>query len=281
MSSETEQQKLVLTAKTRRNNEVESISFVSLRLRGYLLSIVCAVAGFCWMPTFGEAWPTYHGGADLTGGASAVLPDALERLWIYNTTGSIDQPPVSDGTLIFAAPGRGRVVALDLNGSNVWKKTFTRTNDAGAETPLRFDAPLLVHGGLVFAGSSRGMLFALDDATGEERWTLDLDGILLGSPNVIDDDRIVVLDQGAGALHCIDIHSGKVIWTTDGVERCDGSPGVAKGRLFSAAAWPRCMFMMRQTGRICAISRWAMRDRLPVASPCPARRRFSERGTVG
>jgi len=41
----------------------------------------------------------------------------------------------------------------------------------------------------------------------------------------------VVIDQSAGALHCLDLASGKLLWKTEGVERCDGSPGVGNGRI--------------------------------------------------
>ena len=180
---------------------------------------------------FGDTWPTYHGGSDLRGAVETPLPDSLERIWMFNTSGRIDNTPVSDGERIFVSAGKGRIVAVTLKGEKAWEKTFSRTNDAGAETPFRFDGPLLYHKGLLLAGSSRGILLALDAATGEEKWRLDIDGILLGSPNIIDDEHIVVLDQGSGMLHAIDITTGKIRWTTEGVERCDGSPGVDGGHV--------------------------------------------------
>lgn len=179
----------------------------------------------------GQAWPTYHGGPDLQGFAETKLPERLERAWIFNSTGSIETTPVSDEERIYISPGKGRIAALSLEGSLLWEKSFSRTNDAGTETPYRFDAPLLCHRGLLLAGSSRGSLIALDAATGDERWRLETDGIFLGSPNVIDEQHVVMLDQGSGALHCVNIQTGKIKWTTDGVERCDGSPGVGNRQI--------------------------------------------------
>jgi outer membrane protein assembly factor BamB len=107
--------------------------------------------------------------------------------------------------------------------------SFSGTKDVAV--PLRFDAPFLCHQGLLLAGASSGILLALDVETGAEKWRIEIDGILLGSPNSIDAEHIVLLDQGAGALHCIETKTGKIKWTTEGVERCDGSPGVGDGRV--------------------------------------------------
>ncbi|MBN2703420.1 MAG: PQQ-binding-like beta-propeller repeat protein [Pontiellaceae bacterium] len=191
---------------------------------------IIILAGTVWISAvFGDAWPTYHGGPDLQGSVDTTVPDKPERVWSCNTSGSIENTPVSDGERIFVSPGKGRIVAVSLKGEKVWEKTFVRTNDAGDETPFRFDGPFLCHQGLLLAGSSRGILLALDAATGDEKWRLDIDGILLGSPNAVDEKHVVVLDQGSGALHCIDIETGKLAWTTEGVERCDGSPGIGNG----------------------------------------------------
>jgi outer membrane protein assembly factor BamB len=94
-------------------------------------------------------------------------------------------------------------------------------------------------------------LFALDAKTGATQWTYETDGIILGSANMILADRsdavtpeknklsagaslrskIVVMDQSEGMLHCVDAGTGKRIWKTEGVERCDGAPGVGADRI--------------------------------------------------
>jgi outer membrane protein assembly factor BamB len=199
---------------------------------------------------FGD-WPTYHGAPDLRGVSDASLVEPLSLAWRYNVGGAVSTTPVSDGERIFFAANKGRVVALDLNGTTIWERSFTRTNDAGQEMALRFEAPLVCADGLVFAGSSRGTLFALDAKTGATQWTYETDGIILGSANMILADRndaetpeknklsagasarskIVVMDQSEGMLHCVDAGTGKRIWKTEGVERCDGAPGVGADRI--------------------------------------------------
>jgi eukaryotic-like serine/threonine-protein kinase len=184
----------------------------------------------CATASFG-AWPTYHGAADLRGVSEAVLSEKLELVWRYNAGGEIYSTPVSDGERIYFSAKKGQVVALDLKGSKVWKKEFVRTNDAGQEIPVRFEAPLACDDGLVFASSTRGTLYALDAKSGEEKWHYETGGIIAGSPNFINPRNIVVLDQSEGALHCVDVTTGKLLWKSEGVERCDGVPGIGKGRI--------------------------------------------------
>lgn len=229
MNSRIRYRNLFLTTKTRRNKG--AVFSASLRLRGHFLSTVFFVLGLSLLSAFGDAWPTYHGGADLRGFSAAEFPEKPTRLWSYNTTGTVESTPVSDGERIFVTAGKGRIIALSLEGEKRWEKTFTRTTDTNEEKPLRFDAPMLCHDGVVFAGASRGILLALDAETGDEKWRIDMGGILLGSPNLIDDTHLVLLDQGSGALHAIALDSGKISWTTEGVERCDGSPGVGNDQI--------------------------------------------------
>jgi outer membrane protein assembly factor BamB len=178
-------------------------------IKGLLILVMA-----CLSTVIHADWPTYHGAPDLRGVSSAMLPDVPELLWRYNAGSDVDSTPVSDGDRIFFSSKKGMVVALDLKGSEVWKKTFTRMNDAGQEMPLRFEAPLACGGGLVFAGSTRGTLFALDAGTAN----------LLGT-------NVVLIDQSEGALHCVDAQTGKLVWKTEGVERCDGSAGIGNGKI--------------------------------------------------
>ncbi len=175
-------------------------------------------------------WGTYHGRGDLRGVSDAKLPEKPEMLWRYTASGAVYNPPVSAGERIFFSAQKGRVVAVDLNGSEIWSKSFTRTNDLEQVVPVRFEAPLACNREWVLAGSTRGTLYALDVETGREEWRYETGGSIVGSPGFIR-DSIVVLDQSEGALHGLNAETGKRLWKTEGVERCDGSPGVGGGRI--------------------------------------------------
>ncbi|MCF7849116.1 MAG: PQQ-binding-like beta-propeller repeat protein [Kiritimatiellales bacterium] len=189
----------------------------------------------CAVPVAGPSaetgWPTYHGGGNLAGVTDTALPDQPGEVWRFNAGGAVYNTPVSDGDRIYFSAKKGMVIAVDLKGSKVWKKTFMRQNDAGEETPYRFEAPLAVFGETVVAGTTRGMLFALDAQNGETQWTNDVGGPVIGSPNLAADGNLIVIDQSEGALHCLELKTGKRLWKTDGVERCDGSATVGGGRI--------------------------------------------------
>jgi outer membrane protein assembly factor BamB len=163
--------------------------------------------------------------------SETALPEKPELLWRYNASGEVYNTPVSDGERIFFSAKKGRIVAIDLKGSEVWEKSFTRTNEAGTEMPVLFEAPLASGGGFVLAGSTRGILYALDAKTGIEKWRYETGGVIIGSPNFVEGTNVVVVDQSEGALYCLELASGKLLWKTEGVERCDGSPGIGNGRI--------------------------------------------------
>lgn len=195
-------------------------------MRSFLQAVlICSAAAVF------AGWPTYHGGPDLRGVAEAQFPDAPELLWRFDAGGEILHTPVSDGERIFFAVKGGRLFAVDLNGSLLWEKQFTRINDAGQPMPVRFDAPPACGGDLVIAGTTRGTVLAMDAKTGDEKWRYETGGILTGSPNFIPANGVIVLDQASGALHALELSTGALKWKTDGVERCDGSPGVSGGRI--------------------------------------------------
>ncbi|MCK4563180.1 MAG: PQQ-like beta-propeller repeat protein, partial [Verrucomicrobia bacterium] len=195
-----------------------------------ILSKMITLLACCATVSFG-GWGTYHGGADLRGVSEIALPEKPVLLWRYHAGGAVYNTPVSDGARIFFSAKKGQIISIDLKGSEVWKKNFTRTTDAGMEVPVRFEASLACGGGLVLAGSTHGTLYALDAMSGATTWKYETGGIIIGSPNLLCKRTVVVLDQSEGALHCVDLESGKPLWKTEGVERCDGSPGVGNGRI--------------------------------------------------
>lgn len=173
------------------------------------------------------AWPTYHGDASLSGMSKAELPATLTLRWRHDAGGAVYGTPISDGERIFFSAKGGRVTALDLNGSRLWTNSFTYTNDAGQEKPVRIEAPLVCAQGMVVVGTVRGVVHAVDAATGSKKWNYDSEGIIVGSPNV-DGDTLILLDQSEGSLHALDLLTGKLLWKTEPIERCDGVPGIGK-----------------------------------------------------
>jgi len=195
-----------------------------------MLSKMIPILACSAVAVFAE-WGTYHGGEDLRGVSEMAFPETPELVWRYNAGGAVYRTPVSDGTQMFFSTQKGQVIAIDMKGSEIWKKNFMRTNDDGAEVPVRFEAPLACGDGMVLAGTTRGTLHALDAGTGVEKWRYETGGIIAGSPNFSGTNGVVVIDQAEGALHCLKLDSGELLWKTEGVERCDGSAGIGNGRI--------------------------------------------------
>lgn len=203
--------------------------YVSLRVFAPLRSTFAVV--MLLTATVRASWPTYHGAPDLRGVATGALPEMPARIWRYDVGEPVDTTPVSDGTNLYFSARKGRVGALDLKGKLLWKKRFTRTNDVGQAMPVRMEAPLLCGNGLVLVGARRGTLYAVDAKSGAERWKYETGGTIVASPNWIDSKHLVVMDQSEGILHALNAHSGALLWRTEGVERCDGTPGVDENRI--------------------------------------------------
>lgn len=190
-----------------------------------IITALLCCASVCW----GD-WPTYHGDASLSGVSEVELPDQPQLRWRFNASGAVYGTPVSDGKRIYFTAKKGQVIALDLDGSNLWTRQLKRKNDAGQELPERFEAPLVCSEGVLVASAVRGVVHALDAASGKLLWSYDTDGVLIGSPNRVD-DQVILLDQSEGSLHALEIKTGKLLWKTEPVERCDGVPGIGKNHI--------------------------------------------------
>ena len=182
----------------------------------------------------GSEWSTYHGDNALRGVADSVLPEQLTVLWRFKAGAPVRETPVIQGQRIFFATARGEVVAIDYNAQRVWsQELFTGEEQKGVPVRERIEAPLACLDDLVLVGASRGMLYAFEAASGKERWCTQIEGPILGTPNGLralaegQPSRIYVIGRAKGVLQCIDPNSGTVIWRSEEIERCDGSPAVA------------------------------------------------------
>lgn len=182
----------------------------------------------------GPFWPTYHGSPALDGAAEVSLSDSLEPVWRVEVDAGVWNTPVTGEDRVCVADTRGGIHALDWKGREVWSKSFTEPATTGTTPlPLSFDAPLALFDSTLIACAAGGEVYALDVANGSVRWMTDTDRPTLGTPNlsrtVVDGharSRLFVLDQSAGALQCLDFDSGRLLWVSADVDRCDGSPAV-------------------------------------------------------
>lgn len=171
-------------------------------------------------------WPTYHGHFSLTGVADTPPPDAPVRLWRFKAGEYIEHTPVSSEGRVYFTTDKGWIYAIGLDGKEAWKKKIEKDS---------FSAPPMVTDGLVVVGTENGILYAYETATGAEKWKYTVGDMIQGSANRVDlpegKKGIVALSQADGSIHCVALESGRKLWQTEPIERCDGSASVGNGKI--------------------------------------------------
>ncbi len=132
-------------------------------------------------------WPQYRADAGRTGYSPVALPDNLSLKWIRET-------PAPDPA---------------------WQGVHTRMTFDYANQPV-------IGGKTLYFGSSRDCkIYAVDTATGRDKWTFFTDAPVRFAPALWKDCVYAVSDDGC--LYCINASSGKLVW------KKQGSPNNSEG----------------------------------------------------
>ena len=109
------------------------------------------------------------------------------------------QLDANNGTTFIVDP-KGKVSAYQ-GKQRLWEKNVSKIGlSAGVEAAEN----------LVIVGNKKGQLFALDQATGEQRWMAQLSGAIL-SPSLIMNDRVITVSND-GAVFAHSTTDGKELW---------------------------------------------------------------------
>ncbi|WP_180171740.1 outer membrane protein assembly factor BamB [Acinetobacter sp. YH12023] len=107
----------------------------------------------------------------------------------------------ADNGVVFSVNPNGEVQAYK-GKERLWQKKISKQGlTAGVEAA----------DGIVVVGSAKGQLFALDQATGEQKWTAQLTGALL-SPSLIQAGRVISVTND-GTVYANDVATGQQTWT--------------------------------------------------------------------
>jgi len=143
-------------------------------------------------------WPTYRGDAGRTGRTAASLPAELSPRWSFSTPHA-PQP--------------------------AWPRSDRLTEDRASQ--------VVVAGGMVFFGSSAdGKVYALDEASGQLKWTFATDSPIRFAPAVWKDRLFVAGDDGY--LYALSTDCGRLLWKRRGGP--DNRSILGNGRMISR--WP-------------------------------------------
>ncbi len=106
-----------------------------------------------------------------------------------------------DNGVIFAINPKGEVEAYQ-GTQRLWQKKISKQGlSSGVEAK----------DGLVIVGNSKGQLFALDQTTGDEKWTAQLSGAIL-APSLIHAGRVITVAND-GTVYAHEVETGKQAWT--------------------------------------------------------------------
>lgn len=178
---------------------------------------------FSWLPFVGdkETVKVSTKPADLV---SFEAEATLKKVW-SGTVGDgfgrkyLSLSPVVVADRVYAADGYGEVFAFDrFTGKRAWRTRIGEPDAPFFSVTDRRD-PSFVSGGLgagggrIFLGTTLGELIALDAASGEEQWRVDVGSEVLCPP--VYGSRRVFVQTIDGRLLALNVEDGKEIWRFD------------------------------------------------------------------
>jgi outer membrane protein assembly factor BamB len=152
---------------------------------------------------------TYFGGSSVEKPADLLpVPNSVDviTLWSVDVGKGVDKQrlnlvPKPAGGRVYAADGRGKVMALDAaTGRNLWTRDTDRELSAGPG----------VGDGLVLVGTGDGEVVALDADSGAEKWVARVSSEVLAVPAA--GRGVVVVHSIDGRIAGLDAATGKPRW---------------------------------------------------------------------
>jgi outer membrane protein assembly factor BamB len=232
-------------------------------------SLVVLATGLVAVNPAGAAdWPLIRGDAKATGAVADDLAQPLDIVWTYEASDSgFEATAAIVGGIVYVGDVDGTFHAMNLSdGKPVWSRKFEESGfvagsavidghiycvdfngmvrclkAADGEPVWEFNTDTAlyaapnVHEGIVLIAAESGQLFALDAATGKERWEpFTIDQPLRCWPTVVE-GRVLVAGCD-GQLHLVDVATGKGVESIDIGGPADGMPAVSGDRVFFCTA---------------------------------------------
>lgn len=215
-------------------------------------SRLCVIVTFLSLGSVANAdWPFARGDAESTGATDVTLPNEPQVVWTYEAgETSLEATPVVAKGVAYFGDFDGTMHAVRVaDGSLVWKQPI---EGAGFSSPAAVDGNALyapdvegvvrclaiadgaerwafeteseMYGGplvhklasgesLVLLPTEGGTLFALDAATGKEKWRFTIDAPLRCTPTIVGGHAL--LAGCDGKLHTLDVATGKETGSCD------------------------------------------------------------------
>jgi eukaryotic-like serine/threonine-protein kinase len=173
----------------------------------------------------------FRGNARRTGVSSSNLSKRPTLQWITEI-GPMVASPICDNSIVYAATITGRIFA-----TNIYKNQIKWHSNVGS--PI-VSSPLL-HKGLLISATfdswiketaflGKNLVFALDTNTGDQVWSIEINGDVFSSPCVAKD--MIIIGSMNKNLLAIDSSSGNLKWTFDALGEIWSSPSFNGDSIF-------------------------------------------------
>ncbi len=196
-------------------------------------------------------WPSFRGDPQLTGVATATLPERLTVRWKYEVPQAVTATAAIARGVVHVGCHDGNLYALDLTtGRLKWKYA--------AKGPIE-SSPVVV-AQTVFFGDQEGVLHAVDTQTGQARWTFATDGQIISSPN--HQAGRLVFGSYDNVVYCLAARDGQLIWKHETGDMVHGTPAIVRERVVFAGCDGRLHVIRLADGQEVAA--------VKLGSPCGA-----------
>lgn len=179
-------------------------------------------------------------------------------------------PVYADG-IVYAADRHGRVSAVNAEtGRQVWRTDLSPTGSFSLAVWRKGPAAKL-SGGItlannrVYVGSEEGQMYALDAATGELDWQVNVPGEVVSAPAY--GEGFLVTHLGNGTVYAMDAETGEQRWTHEEEVptlslRGTSSPAIAAGGVMLGSNSGRAVVLILESGQLA----WDERIATPTGS---------------
>lgn len=147
-----------------------------------------------------DEWPNFRGNTAMTGVVGGDLPEKLELLWKFESVSSLDTPEPKDGK-----PAK--------------------------REPSSFEASPAVDKDTVYVVDMDGHAYALDAATGAQRWQFTGEDAAGQKSSPCLAGEAIVYGDDFGVTRAIDRKTGKLVWKHQAEAEIISSPNYINGKV--------------------------------------------------
>jgi outer membrane protein assembly factor BamB len=227
----------------------------------------------------------YFGGDD--GNIYAVEADTGRQVWKYTTRGPVSSTPAIVDGVLYATSYDGKLYALDAEtGSPKWKFAtggerrfeakglhglLPKTQTIADPFDVFLSSPVVAQGAVYF-GSGDGNFYAIDAATGEQRWKFKTGDVVHASPAYA--NGVLYFGSWDSYFYAVDAATGKEKWRFHGGEDdlihnqvgFQSSPAVVDGVVYTGCRDAQLYALDATTGK----QKWKFDNQLSWVIVSPA-----------